>query len=86
MSLQYRLANGKYILKDLFTYFMYVSTLSLPPDTPEEGIETSLHIDGCEPPCGCWELNSGHLEEQSVLLTTESSLQSKSTFLIQKVR
>jgi hypothetical protein len=23
--------------------------------------------DGCEPPCGCWELNSGPLEEQSVL-------------------
>ena len=23
--------------------------------------------DGCEPPCGCWELNSGLLEEQSVL-------------------
>ena len=32
-------------------------------------------IDGCEPPCGCWDLNSGPLEEQSVLLTTESSLQ-----------
>jgi hypothetical protein len=31
--------------------------------------------DGCEPPCGCWNLNSGPLEEQSVLLTTESSLQ-----------
>jgi hypothetical protein len=22
--------------------------------------------DGCEPPCGCWELNSGPLEEQAV--------------------
>jgi len=31
--------------------------------------------DGCEPPCGCWELNSGPLEEQSLLLTTEPSLQ-----------
>ena len=31
--------------------------------------------DGCEPSCGCWELNSGPLEEQSVLLTTEPSLQ-----------
>jgi hypothetical protein len=31
--------------------------------------------DGCEPPCGCWELNSGLLEEQSVLLTAEPSLQ-----------
>jgi hypothetical protein len=31
--------------------------------------------DGCEPPCGCWELNSGPLEEQPVLLTSEPSLQ-----------
>jgi hypothetical protein len=31
--------------------------------------------DGCEPPCGCWELNSGPLEEQSVLLTAEPSFQ-----------
>jgi hypothetical protein len=29
--------------------------------------------DGCEPPCGCW--NSGPLEEQSVFLTAEPSLQ-----------
>jgi len=28
--------------------------------------------DGCEPPCGCWELNSGPLEEQPVLLTSEA--------------
>jgi hypothetical protein len=34
-----------------------------------------LIMDGCEPPCGCWELNSGPLEEQSVLLITEPSLQ-----------
>ena len=31
--------------------------------------------DGCEPPGGCWELNSEPLEEQSMLLTTEPSLQ-----------
>jgi hypothetical protein len=31
--------------------------------------------DGCELPCGCWELNSGPPEEQSVLLTSEPSLQ-----------
>ena len=30
-------------------------------------------IDGCELPCGCWDLNSGLLEEQPVLLTTEPS-------------
>ena len=33
-------------------------------------------IDGCEPSCACWELNSGPQEEQPVvLLTTEPSLQ-----------
>ncbi|XP_050006256.1 putative divalent cation/proton antiporter TMEM165 isoform X2 [Alexandromys fortis] len=31
--------------------------------------------DGCEPPCGCWELNSGPLEEEAMLLTSEPSLQ-----------
>jgi hypothetical protein len=25
--------------------------------------------DGCEPPCGCWDLNSGPSEEQSGALT-----------------
>ena len=34
-----------------------------------------LIIGGYEPPCGCWELNSGPLEEQPVLLTSEPSLQ-----------
>jgi hypothetical protein len=47
-----------------------MSTLSLSSDAPEEGI-----TEGCEPPRGCQELNSGHLEEQSVLLTAEPSLQ-----------
>ena len=35
----------------------------------------NLITNGCEPPCGCWDLNSGPSEEQSVLLTTESSYQ-----------
>jgi len=26
-------------------------------------------IDGCEPPCRCWELDSGPLEEQPLPLT-----------------
>ena len=33
--------------------------------------------DGCEPRCGCWDLNSGPSEEQLVFLTTEPSLQPK---------
>jgi hypothetical protein len=31
--------------------------------------------DGCEPPGGCWDLNSGPLEEQSALLIAEPSHQ-----------
>ena len=31
--------------------------------------------DDFAPPCGCWELNSGPLQEQSGLLTAEPSLQ-----------
>jgi hypothetical protein len=31
-------------------------------------------IDDCEPSCDCWELNSGPLEEQPVLLITDLSL------------
>jgi hypothetical protein len=32
-------------------------------------------MGSCEPPCSCWDLNSGPLEEQSVLLPTEQSHQ-----------
>jgi hypothetical protein len=39
-----------------------------------------LIMDGCEPPSGCWDLNSEPSEEQSVLLTTEPSLQPPSFF------
>ncbi|CAO2577873.1 hypothetical protein LEMLEM_LOCUS287, partial [Lemmus lemmus] len=45
----------------------------------EEG--TRSHYRWCEPPCGCWELNSGPLEEQSVLLTAELSLQPYKKYL-----
>ena len=48
--------------------------MSLSSDTPEEALDPSR--DGCEPPCGCWELNSGLLEDHSALLTPEPSLQS----------
>ena len=40
-----------------------------------------LIIHHCEPPCPCWELNSGPLEEQALLLTTESSLQPQESIL-----
>jgi hypothetical protein len=50
-----------------FIYYMYAQT--------HQKRASDLFTDGCEPPCGCWDLNSGPLEEQSVLLTTEPSLQ-----------
>ena len=36
---------------------------------------------GCEPPCGCWELNSAPLKEWSLLLISEPSLQSLVLFI-----
>jgi hypothetical protein len=36
----------------------------------------------CKPPGGCWELNWGPLEKESVLLTPEPSLQPDLEFLI----
>ena len=48
---------------------MYMSTLLLSSDKPDP------ITDGCEPPCSCWELNSGPVEEQPMLLTSEPSLQ-----------
>ena len=32
-------------------------------------------IDGHDPPCSCWELNLGPLEEQSLFLATKLSHQ-----------
>jgi hypothetical protein len=34
-------------------------------------------IDGYGPPCGCWGMNPGPLEEQIVLLTADPSLQAQ---------
>jgi hypothetical protein len=70
--------------KKRFIHFMYVSTLLLSLDTHQKRASDPI-TDGCEPPCGCWELNSGLTEEQSVLLTAESSLQPLiSTFTVIK--
>jgi hypothetical protein len=62
----------------LFIYIMDMIAVSActPACQKREGIRP--HTDGCEPPCGCWELNSGPLVEQPMLLTTEPSLQPSS--------
>lgn len=62
--------------------------LLYPQRTASDRLGWELHrssrmgaTDGCELPCGCWELYPGPLEEQSVLLTAEPSLQSWSFFV-----
>ena len=47
------------------------------PQRPEEGVPSpGIGItDRCDPPCGCWESNLDPLEEQSMPLTSEPSLQ-----------
>jgi hypothetical protein len=55
-----------------FTYYVYII---LPACTPAGQKRASdLITDGCESPCGCWELNTEPLEEQPVLLTSVISL------------
>jgi hypothetical protein len=49
-------------------YLLYVSTLLLSSDTPEEGIRSPLQMVVSPITDGCWDLNSGPLEEQSVFL------------------
>jgi hypothetical protein len=39
-------------------------------------------IDDHESPCGCWQLNSGSVEEQSVLLVREPSPQSLDEYVL----
>ena len=43
---------------------------------------TDTLIDGPEPPCGCWESNSGPLEDQPMLLTTELAHQPHKSVLL----
>jgi hypothetical protein len=64
-------------LKDLFILCTWVHCCYL---LTHHKRASDLITDGCESPCGCWELNSGPLEEQTVLLTTESSLQPREFF------
>jgi hypothetical protein len=53
---------------------MYMSVISLYTPAYQKRASESIR-DGCEPPCGCWELNSGTLEKQPMLLMAEPSLQ-----------
>ena len=59
--------------KKIFIYYVY-NILSVCMSAGQKRAP-DLITGGCEPPCGCRELNSGPLEEQAMLLTTEPSLQ-----------
>jgi hypothetical protein len=65
------------VFKDLFISCMWVHCSCLQIHQKRVSDHTA---DGCKPPCGCWELNSGPMEEQSVLLTTKPSLYRYFTF------
>ena len=60
----------------LFLYFLYIMSAALARMPAQQKRPLGPITDGCELPCGCWELNPGPLEEQPVLLTAELSLQS----------
>ena len=63
---------------------MYLSALAV--CVPECQKRASDPItDGCEPQCDCWELNSGPLKDQPVLLTTEPSLQPWHLFILKDI-
>ena len=66
------------LLKADSLLFMYVHHVYALPMKARRGrqILRSAVTNGYESPCGCWELNLGPLGKQSVLLTTEPSLQS----------
>ena len=68
-----------FFFKDLFIYNVY-SILSDCMLAGQKRAPDLIKV-GCEPPCGCWELNSEPLEEQSVLLTPELSLQPSTSSL-----
>jgi hypothetical protein len=50
----------------LMYYCMYMSTLSACMPAYQKRASDPI-ISGCEPQCGCWEMNSEPLEEQPVL-------------------
>ena len=62
---------------DCFSFFLFLTliyyTYSFWP-TGQKRVPDPI-TDNCEPSCRCWELNSGPLQEQAMLLTSEPSLQ-----------
>ena len=61
---------------------MYVYSILLVCMSSHQKRESNLIIDGYELQYGCWELNSGPLEEQLVLLTSVPSLQPPNLYIL----
>ena len=72
-SLGHKYSESLYYYFLLKIYLVYVCEYTSLQTYQERA--SDLVTEGWELACGCWELNSGPLEEQSVLLTTEPSLQ-----------
>jgi hypothetical protein len=62
----------RFFLIYLFLYILFIIIHCSCLQTHQKRA-SDLITDGCESPCGCWDLNSGPLEEQSVFLTAEPS-------------
>jgi hypothetical protein len=60
--------------KKRFIYLFIINKYIVAVFRHTKKMASNLITDGCEPPCGCWDLNSGPLEEQSMLLTAEPFL------------
>lgn len=57
------------ILSVYYVYHMHAWC----PQRPKEGIKSRTGVvDGCELPSGCWEPNSGPLQEQQESVDTQS--------------
>jgi hypothetical protein len=61
--------------KKIYLFILCKYIVAVFRHTPDQKRVSDLITDGCKPPRGCWDLNSGPSEEQSVLLTAEPSLQ-----------
>jgi hypothetical protein len=51
-----------YLFLKIYSFYVYEYTVAVCLQTHQKALDPIT--DGCEPPCGCWELNSGPLEEQ----------------------
>jgi hypothetical protein len=65
----------------LSNYLYLIPCISLVPTEARRGFQIGV-TGGCKLSYKCWELNPGPMEEQSVSLTNEPSLQPSTSFLL----